>query len=277
MNDVDLLVSEQDLEPAVLCLESHGFMRHVDAPLGQYAAFVANSPAFAGNKAITLRGTGECEIGLHWAVGNGLDTAGILDRTETARMGDAEFPAVSAEDGALLTARHAAREDFQIEGVCRDLIDAKLWFALLARQDRLASLAQHAAGAGMTSLLLAVAQIVKLYDPESAAAELLAAAASAREKRASAKLVELFRLQVREGPLGKDLVYLAHPTPVRQIVSGLAANPHGYRRLMRAFETHVLGQPLPWMKRAVGLAGSVYKLGPRRFQFIRALARAKYD
>jgi hypothetical protein len=277
IQDVDLLVEEHDFERAVAILEAAGFERHVDSNLDEYAAFVENSPGFAGNKAITLRNRAGGEIDLHWSVGKGMDARSILEGAETAMVLNHKIPVVSLEYGVLLTTRHSVREDLRIEAICRDLVDLKLGFARIVESDGVRRLAELAAEAGMTSSLLAVAGIVNGYNPEAEVPGELAAAASREEQRTSASLIQLFKLQIRDGAIGKDLVYLTHSEPARQILAGLAADARGYRRIMRAFESELQGEPLPLRKRLLGLAGSVSKMSPARLRSIRALARVKYD
>ena len=230
MNVVDVLISEQDLERAVWRLEENGLRRHVFAGLRQHAAF-------AERKAIVLTGAGESRIDLHWGVGKGLGVADILDRAEVARLWDWKFPVVGAEDAALLSARHAACQDLQIESICQDLIDIQFWLAHLTREGRLDSLAGRAAGARMMPLLLVIAQIVDGCDSASQILASLSTAASAPEVRASASLAELFRVRLHEGP----------PDPRQSSVTRLAA-----------------------------LARALRELRPGCLRAIRALARIKY-
>ena len=277
MNDVDLLVGKSDLEAAVSCLEENGFRRETGEQLDAYATLVGHLPAFAGNQAIAMRGPCGSEIDLHWAVGKALDVAGLLSRAETAQLWDRRFPVVSMEDGAMLTLRHAVREDLQVEGACRDLIDTKVRLTHLAGTKRLGALAGAAAAAGLVPVLLAIATILEEYDPGLEITAQFGNVVSRRDRRLSTGLVELFRLQLRGGPLGKDLFYLAHQWPVRHIVSGLMADASGYRRLVREFEIHLIGRPLPWTRRLLTLAGSACRLGPRHLRSIRALAAVKYN
>ena len=235
MDVVDLLISEKDLERAVWRLEENGFRRQVFAGLRQHAAL-------SERKAIALTGSGESRIDLHWGVGKGLGVAEILERAEVARLWDQKFPVVSPEDALLLSARHAACEDLQIESVCQDLIDIQFWLAHLTREGRLDSLAGRAAGAGMTPLVLAITQIIEGYDSASEILASLSPAASARELRESASLVELYRVQLHDGPLGRD-----RPGPCQSS----AKRPSALARVLR-------------------------KLRPGRLRAIRALARIKY-
>jgi len=268
VNDADVLLREQDVPRAVACLETHGFARQIEAKLDEYSKFVVNSPAFAGNQAITLIGTAESEVDLHWSVGRRFDVARVLDRAEKTRLLGAEFSTVCAEDGLLLSVRHAMREDLQIEGVCRDLCDAKLWL----RQVNLAAAMERARECGMAAQLAAICEILRSFD-----ADVPAVAASNQEMRAGRELAELFRIQLREGAMEKDLAYVVHPAPARQMVRGLAADWRSYRRIMRDFEQHMLGEPLPWWKRAKRLGNAIRGSGLRRMRLMRALARVKYD
>ncbi len=269
--DVDLLVAESDLNRAVSILEANGYQRHIDTDLEKYAAFVSSSPAFAGSKSITLRGASVGDIDLHWAVARGLDPSGILERGERLQLRNQTIPVVSVEDGVLLTASHAARQNLNIAAACRDLIDLKMSLALVARRSSFERLEELAAGAGMSSLVAAIGRILRSYDSAVPAGLLRGS-----EERTSADLVELFLDQLREGEISKDLLYLTHWSPCWQIISGLATNPHRYRRFMQIFETEVDGRPVSLRNRLLSLTRSIMKLRPRRFRSLRALARVKY-
>jgi hypothetical protein len=270
--DVDLLVAEPDLHRAVSILEANGYLRHIDTDLEKYAAFVSSSPNFAGSKSITLRGEAVGDIDLHWAVARGLDTAGILDRAERVPLRSLKIPVVSLEDGVILTAWHAARQNLNIASACRDLIDLKMALTLVAQRSGWERLEELASAAGMRPLLAAIATILQSYD-----AEFPAGSMRGPEDRTSADLVELFQDQLREGEISKDLLYLTHWSPCWQILSGLAKNPRRYRRFMQVFETEVDGEAMPFGRRLLSLTGSIWKLRGRRLRSLRALARVKYD
>lgn len=272
VNDADVLLLESDVARAVACLESRGFVRQIEAELDEYSKFVAHSPSFAGNQAIALLGPAESEIDLHWAIGRGLDASKVLGRASPARLLGEDFLAVSDEDGLLLTVRHAMREDLQIDGACRDLCDARLWFRRLEENGCLAAAIRCAEESGMTAQVCAIAEILRSYDSSTPAF-----AAPRQEQRMGLALAELFRVQLRDGPIGKDLAYLVHPAPARQMIAGLARDWSSYRRIMRDFEQQMLGGPLPWWRRAGRLAQAVRRSGLRRLRLVRTLARVKYD
>lgn len=277
IHDADLLIAERDLEAAIACLERHGFKRRSEESLAAYIWFVDNAPGFTGNKAVTLYGSGESEIDLHWDLGGaGLQPEEILARAGRTRLMGAEIPAVHPADGFLLTVHHAIRENLAIETVFRDLLDITLWCDCLRQRGELTAAMNHAAAAGNLVSALAVAGILREYHETSAATEaaaVLGKMAKLAERRSADRLAELFHYQLDHGRLGKDVLYLVHTRPWRQILRGLGRHWIGYRRSQRSMEDQ-LGELQPWRKRASLLAKAVP--GFRGLQLARELARVKY-
>lgn len=280
LHDADLLIRARDLEAAVARLGEAGYRSSDAGPLADYAHFVAHAPAFAGNRALVLRGPGGSEIDLHWAVGGAaLDPGDLLHRARPVRVLDAWIPTVAAEDGLLLTVRHAVRENLVVDGMARDLVDARGWCAHLRARGRLAAAVERAAACGETVPVLVLLSVLAEADPAGAAAEArgaLASRARSRERRAARELVELFRDQTRRGPVEPDLLYVAHGRPLRQIAAGLSTGWGSYRRHMRIMERRLLGETLPWPRRAMRLVRELAGQGLGRLRRVRALARVKY-
>lgn len=277
IHDGDLLIRKKDLPNALTCLELHGFARQGCETLAQYLRFVEESPGFAGNQALTLYGEDGSEIDLHWELaGSGLRADGILGRAATGHLMDSTIPVPDAKDGFLLTVHHTIRENLAIESVCRDLLDARLWLQHLRETGRLEAAMKWAAESRCNVAALTVATLLCGYDDASAAAQaavLLSGLASFAERRSASGLAELFHYQLRHGRLGKDVFYLVHSRPWRQVFKGLATDWSGYRRSMQTLEKQ-LGEERPLHERAAGLARSIP--GLRGLRLARELACIKF-
>jgi hypothetical protein len=278
IGDADLLIARKDLAAALACLDAAGFVRQGSETLEQYLQFVDHAPRFAGNKAIALYGEDGAEIDLHWEIaGSGLRVDEVLKRARTASLMDASIPVVDSIDGFLLTIHHAIREDLGIDSVCRDLLDAGLWCKHLQDKGELQGAIARAMECGRAVPALAVTSILEGYDDRSAvarAAQLLRDASSARERKSASLLIELFSYQIGNGPIGKDVLYLVHTRPWRQIVTGLGTDWSGYLQSMQSMERK-MSEETPLRERAVQLAKSIP--GLRALRLARELARVKYS
>jgi len=277
IQDADILILKKDLLSALACLERQGFARRGSETLFQYLRFVEDSPGFAGNQALTLYGDEGSQIDLHWDVhGSGLATEDIVGGAVTADLMGSSIPVVNAWDGFLLTVHHTIRENFAIDSVCRDLLDVRLWFEHLRQLGQLDAGVKRAAESQCKVAALAVATLLSGYDDTAAAAEgaaLLSGLASPADRRSAATLAELFRYQLSHGRLAKDVFYLVHSRPWRQIFGGLAADWSGYRQSMRTLEQQ-LGEERPLHERLTGLARCIP--GLRGLRLARELACIKY-
>jgi hypothetical protein len=277
IGDGDLLIQRKDLPGAIACLEAVGLTRKGEETLAQYLEFVKNAPRFAGNEAIALYGDDGSEIDLHWEIaGSGLLPDGILKRTVPAPLMGSTIPVVDAKDGFLLTVHHAIREDLGIESICRDLFDARLWCQHLEQRGELEAGMTWAAKSGSLVPALAVTSLLSSYDATTAAAQaakLLTAQASHAQRRSAASLTELFNYQIEHGRLGKDVFYLVHSRPWRQILKGLVTDWAGYRKSMETLDTQ-LNEDQSLRERFEQLAKSI----PDRhgLKLARALARVRY-
>jgi hypothetical protein len=97
--------------------------------------------------------------------------------------------------------------------------------------------------------------------------------ANPAERRSAASLAELFHYQLRHGRLGRDVFYLVHSRPWRQIFKGLATDWSGYWRSMQTMEVK-MGENRPLHERAARLAKSIP--GLRGLRLARELARIKF-
>jgi hypothetical protein len=277
IGDADLMILREDLMKALTCLEHRNITRRGRETLEQHLRFVDHSPRFAGNKAITLFVEDGTEIDLHWELaGSGLETREILDRARAVSFMGAHVPVVDAADGFLLTVHHAIREDLGIESICRDLLDAALWCRRLQQDRQLEAALKRASDAGCLVPALAVTGILTSYDdsgPAARAAQILHASASPAQSRSAGLLIDLFHYQMGNGRMGKDVQYLVHSRPWRQILKGLGSDWSGYRQSMESIESHV-DEAMPLLGRAVLLARSIP--GPRGLKLARELARVKY-
>jgi len=277
IQDADLLILKKDLPNALACLGRQGFERRGPETLAQYLRFVEECPGFAGNQAVTVQDEQGCEVDLHWEVaGSGLRPEEILRRAVKFDLMDSTIPVVDAQDGFLLTVHHAIREDFAIEIVCRDLLDAELWLRRLRETGRLEEAMKWVAGSRCKVAALTVATLLSGYDRATTATQaavLLSGLANPAERRSAASLAELFHYQLRHGRLGKDVFYLVHSRPWRQILKGLATDWSGYRQSLQAMEEQ-LGENRPLHERATRLAKSIP--GLRVLRLARELACIKF-
>jgi hypothetical protein len=277
IGDGDLLILRADLARALACLERKGLARKGTDTLHQYLSFVENAPRFAGNQAIAVYGEDGSEIDLHWQVaGSGLRVEELLDRSVSAELLGSQIPVVNAKDGFLLTVHHAIREDLGIESICRDLLDARLWCEHMEGSRQLEEGMNRAVRAGSRVAALAVTSLLRGYDDTTAAAraaELLRAEASGAERRSAERLIDLFHYQLGNGRLGKDVMFLVHLRPWRQILKGFGGDWAGYRRSMEAMEDQ-LGEDHSLLKRISGFARSIPS--QKALRMARALALVKY-
>jgi len=277
IGDGDLLILRRDLVNVLTCLGRKGWARKGAETLDEYMKFVENAPRFAGNQAIALYGEDGSEIDLHWQVaGSGLGVEELLSRMVKAQLSSFEIPVVDAKDGFLLTVHHAIREDLGIESMCRDLLDACLWCEYMERFHQLEEGMRWAVRSGAQVAALTVTSLLSGYDDTTAAARaagLLGAAMSGRELRSAARLVELFHYQLGKGRLGRDVMFLVHWRPWRQIANGFGQDWAGYRRSMETLEGQ-LGEDHSLLKRASQFSKSIP--GLHALRMARELALVKY-
>lgn len=279
IKDADLLVNRRDLEAALESLAAIGFVPLEAHKIDRLESFLENSPGFSGNKAIVLYGAEGHEIDLHWSVGEGLDTAALLARSQEVTLFETAVRIVAPEDRIVLTARHAVRENLTIDMIGRDLFDIRLSYDLMDRQGTLVAACNSVTGSSLIGLLAMTGILQALHYGEGGvkkAHAILAARASKKDRRIAAQLNDVFFYQVREGALSKDLLYLTHSRPVLQILAGAWLNWSEYRDLMRSLEEKSQGAEVPIGRRLRMLATNVRKTGLAQFRAIRALARLKF-
>lgn len=277
IQDADILILRDDLAKVLADLERQGFARDGHETLTQYLRFVEASPGFAGNQAVTVADKQGCEIDIHWELaGSGLRPEDILQRAGRCELMNSTIPVVDAKDALVLTVHHAIRENFAIESVCRDLLDIRMWLRHLYQTGRLEESIRWVAQSRCRVAALTLATLVNDYDRTAGtaqAAALLSALLNPPEQRSAASLAELFHYQLSHGRLGKDVFYLVHSRPWRQIFRGLATDWSGYRRSMQTMEEK-LGENRSLHQRAARLAKSIP--GLRELRLARELACIKF-
>ncbi len=281
IGDADVLIEPEHVAAALACLAEIGFHPAPGQEFEKVEPFLDKSPGFAGNKALSLYGPRQAEVDLHWSVGfEDVPPKVMLARCETAELFGSQIRVPTAGDAIALTARHTVRENFTIDKVCRDLIDIGRWCGKLALSRELNGVLVTIQASGHGAAFLAMAQILAQYDGNSSAvgvARQFQAMAAGGERRAAEEVMRVFFDQVENGPLSKDILYLAHTKPLRQIFSGLWANWSEYRGVMRSLEERLEGHEVPLRRRTRLLAGALRSVSPRQFRSIRALAHLKYD
>jgi hypothetical protein len=277
IQDAEILIPRDDLPKVLACLEQKGFKREGPETLAQYVRFVQDSPGFAGNQAVTVCDEHGCEMDVHWELaGSGLRPKDILGRSTKCELMKSTIPVVDARDAFVLTIHHAIRENFAIESVCRDLLDFQRWLRHFRETGRWEQAMTCAAESRCKVAALTMATLVSSYDgaaDSTDAAAWLSKVASPSEQRSATSLKELFHYQLSHGRLGKDVFYLVHSRPWRQILRGLATDWSGYRRSMQTLEQK-LGEKRPLHERVAHLARSMP--GLRELRLARELACIKF-
>jgi len=281
IKDADLLVQQSNLSAAIACLGKAGFAPMEGHDLANLSRFLDDSPGFSGNKAIVLYGPEDFEIDLHWSVGlPGLSPDALLLRGDRVMLFGRTVPIVGVGDGMVLTARHAIRENLSVDAICRDLFDIRQSCSFMASQGRLVSALEDAAASSLVPLLALLEILANLEGTNgdvTAAKCVLAGIANPDQLKAANQLRALFFQQVTGGPMVKDLLYLFHLRPARQIFAGVSQNWREYREFMRSLERKLEGEEVPLGRRLWQLALAAGKIGPAHLRSIRTLARLKYD
>ena len=270
IKDVDLLVRPRDLAQVLDALQSAGMHREDGGNLGDYLAFVRHSPGFGGNEAITVRGTDQPELDVHWSFGPhtppDLQAETIVARAELVTLFGTSIRVVAPADGLMLSAHHSIRETFAADQMLRDVLDTAGWLTLLEQRGHLDEALQRATACHLDVPVLALVEILVRR-----AGRKRIAPADPRAER----LAELFDLQVREGPIEKDFTYLADTYAVRQVVSGILGGWRRYRGQMAAFEAQLLGQRVALSQRLARRLRQLRHIDLRRWRMLRTLAKAR--
>jgi hypothetical protein len=270
IKDVDLLIRPQDLEPALKALQAAGMQREDGGSLNDYLAFVKNSPGFAGNEAITLRGDGQADLDVHWSFGPQthpeFQADAIVARSEMVSLFGTSIRVSAPGDGLMLSAHHSIRETFAPDHMLRDVLDTARWLDLLEARGSLGDALRRAELCRMDTPVLALAEILVHRSGRRRVAP---------PRAAVSHLATLFEAQVSEGPIAKDFTYLADGHAIRQIVTGVLGGWKRYRAQMAAFETQLSGEPLPLRERLALRVQQLRRFNARRWRLLRTLARAK--
>ena len=230
--------------------------------------------------AIALQDADQCEVDLHWHLGIHRQEMSARDH-RARRAGQASRhrdSIVSPADSLVLTAHHSMRENLSPDTTLRDLLDVETWCERLAASDELEANLKRAVALGSAVPLLALAGTLAELNPTGAPASakaFLARIASREELAAAQRLASLFPLQVRNGPLNRDLSYLVHPRSARQILGSLLLGWRRHRRVMQSMEEKATGQQQPLFGRLRTFSRSLPRLDPAQFRAMRTLAQVK--
>ncbi len=280
IRDADILVAPERVRDAVESLSGLNFTVPDGYDLDRWDHFLDRSPGFSRNKAIALAEPGGFEIDLHWSLGlTGMKPDLLLSRSDSLTLFGCSFRGVSVGDALILTARHSIRENLAVDFICRDLFDIQLschWLATHGDMDPV--LDSMARSASIVPLLALTQVLVSLADEREVrqVAGRLSDLASPTERQSAEHLQQLFFEQVSGGPIGKDLLYLSHSRPAKQILAGAVTNWREYRTFMRSMEEKLDGEVDPLGRRVWNLASSLKDLGLKRWRGIRELGRLKY-
>jgi len=271
VKDADILIREQDLKTAVCALEKLGLRAGHGGNLDAYATAVRSMPGFAGNESLALDAEPFERLDLHWRLGRRpveeMRVERIMSRAVRRNLLGTEVSVVSAADGLALSAHHAMRNQFTPDAMIRDVLDTRRWLDLLESGGELQSALDHVERCRLGPAVFALAL---LSGREAGTARL--ASPQGRE------LARLFELQMREGPVGKDLAHLADWRALRQIAGAVVGNWRQYRAYVSAFEMELEGRPLPVRERMTRVLTGLRRLGGNRlraFRALRTLAKAR--
>ena len=280
IKDVDILIMEQDVARAVAGLAGLGFVALDGQGLETLEGLVEFLPGFSGNKAIVLQNADGLELDVHWDISVPLLPAKtLLDRSEPLTLYGGLVPVVALTDALVLTARHSIRENLAVDTMCRDLFDVRRACELLAGDALSRDLEESCLHGGLLPLLALTGILHSLDEgvsPVADAFRILTSRAKPAERKAGRQLVDTFWFQVREGKFEKDLVYLSHTRPLRQILAGTWRNWRGYRDLMLAIEDKLDGGTTSIGVRFWRLAVAARRAGPGRLRSLRTLARLRF-
>ncbi|MBL8295342.1 MAG: nucleotidyltransferase family protein, partial [Bryobacterales bacterium] len=229
VKDADILIREQDLKAAVRALESLGLRAGHGGNLEAYVAAVRSMPGFSGNESLAMDAEPFERLDLHWRLGRRpveeMQVERIMSRAVRKKLLGTEVSVVAPADGLMLSAHHAMRNQFTPDEMIRDVLDTRRWLDLLESRGELQSALDHVE---RCRLRPAVFGLALLAGREASASQL--ASAEGRE------LAGLFELQMREGPVAKDLAHLSDFRAMRQIAGAVATNWRQYRTYLSAFE-----------------------------------------
>ncbi|MCW5983228.1 MAG: nucleotidyltransferase family protein [Bryobacteraceae bacterium] len=277
IRDVDILVREQDLEATVSVLASLGFSANLPGSLDDYVAFVRHSPGFAGNQAVTLYGKDRALIDLHWQLGREpaeeLAPDRLIARAQEVRFLGQTIPVASPTDCLVLAAHHSVRNNFAPDLTIRDLVDFRSWCGLVANTK--APAADHVRACRLAVPVLAMEVIWAEYRPAASRGAIRGLPRTGPDLAAAERLSELFRMQLKHGPLNNDVVHMLQWSPWKQIGSAAIGGWRGHRRFMRSMEQSLEGAPAPLPRRIWELAGALRRLRPDSMRMLRTLAAAK--
>lgn len=281
IGDIDILVNEADLPHAITCMQAMGL--HLDLPggLSEYVEFIRHSPSFAGNLAVPVCDARGSEIDIHWGLGlrqTEFHVDRLLDRARTVEIFARPVRVVAPADGLILTAHHSLRENLSPESTVKDLLDVESWCGLLQSDRELEQTVERAASASALNPLLTVTTILMRLNPESPAGEAhcrVTSAATAQELQDSEQLADLFALQLRNGKIDKDVLYLVQPRSLGQIAGGLLGGWRKHRRWVQFMENKNTGHSVSGRERLATIVGGLKRMSVRQLSILRTLARTK--
>ncbi len=272
LQDVDILIREKDLDRALALLADSGFVPAISGTLSDYIDFVRNSPGFAGNEAVALSDGRGGSVDLHWRLGC-LPVESLLDGAVTVRLFGQALRVVLPAHSMTIAAHHALRNDFVPDEIVRDLLDFRGWVPCVAALESTAEAMSFAQSNALTGSLLALAELLGGFGNPAPAG--LIAGADAEDRRIAADLAELCQSQIRDGLLNTDLVYLASPGSLRQIIAGGGSGWSRYRAHMRALEQTNGRAAVGLGSRLRKFAGAAWRLPLRHWRLVRRLTTLK--
>jgi hypothetical protein len=281
IGDVDVLVTESDLPRAIACLGELGFRLEIPGALADYVEFVRHSPAFAGNLSVPVCDPQCGEIDLHWGLGlhgREFHIDRLLDRARKVQLFEKQVRVVAPADGLILAAHHIVRGNLAPGTTVKDLLDVESYAAFLQSNGELDQAVKRAVAAGALKGLMASTIILMRLDPESPAGPVhrrLELSARPGDRIDAERLADLFEIQVREGAIDKDVLYLLHPRSLAQIAGGFLGGWRRHLHWVEFLETKNAGHTASLGERIGTVINGLRRMSPQRVKLLRALARTK--
>jgi hypothetical protein len=271
LQDADLLVGEDDVRRAVELLQETGFEMELPIDLETWFRLLGER-VYRDHEYVELRDGDGVALDLHWHVPfagkAGLPVEELLQRRTDVPMASGVVSAGSPEDSLLLTAHHLVRDRLVPRVAVKDLIDLAGWFAMDGLNREV--LTRRAAAVELLEPLVAMAAILVDFDAGSAAAKWLESTVLEDPHHAE-RLVAFFRLQLREGEVGKGLLGLSAmslPMLRRFVASRWRSLRDAEYRAVFHHHDRALGR-----RKGDGLGRELSRLRPSRLRLLRAMAR----
>jgi Uncharacterised nucleotidyltransferase len=214
VNDVDVLINAEDLHQTCEILSELGYKPEVSSELDNYVNYL-ECRTHPDNLFLVLKNQAGFEIDLHWGLvataKAQLNTQEIIQKAQEVKLNGTPIRVASPPDAMMLTVHHAVRESMAPSTTIKDLFDLAKWWQWEGERWQLDEVIQHAKDCGLSQPLLALWQLLSDFDSHSPAQKgviKLSASLTAKENKDAQGLVELFKLQLQEGKINRDILHI---------------------------------------------------------------------